>query len=83
MGRFGTGFDLESHALRDWTRSKSWEEVTPGAPTGAAASKPEISNSRHRRARLAGLGDKELSYWSKADPALLFFAFFIRQFCGN
>ena len=58
-GRFGTGSDLGSHALRDWTRSKSWEEVTPGAPTGAAALKPENSNSRSPTGEARGLRDKE------------------------
>jgi len=76
-GMAETGDELERRALGDWTWSKSWEEVTPGALScfmhGRCRSSASILECRHRRARLAGLRDKELDNWKQGRSALLFF----------
>jgi hypothetical protein len=82
VGRFGTRFDLDSRALRDWTRSKSWEEVTPGAPTGAAAPKPAILEQSTPTGEARGPRRQGVCYWSKAKLALLFFRILSANFAA-
>jgi hypothetical protein len=55
-GSDGTGTDL-GVTRWDWTRSKSWEEVTPGAPIYAQPLFSQQSReSKNRRTSLAGRG---------------------------